>query len=188
MTIKKLFTKNQVLTIPNLLTMVRFLLIPFIINSYIFKEDFKLSAWLIIISGLTDIVDGFIARRFNMVSDLGKIIDPMADKLTQAAIIYCLFNRFPMMIFVFLILVIFELTKAISGYLVIKFTNKVIGAQWHGKLNTVCIYLMSLILITFHSLSNSAAEAIILTCCCTMSMSFILYLVDNVRIIRKNRK
>jgi len=78
----RLFKRDQILTIPNLLSLVRLLMIPMIIWLYCEKEDYVAAAVMIVLSGLTDIADGIIARKFHLVSDLGKILDPVADKLT----------------------------------------------------------------------------------------------------------
>ena len=85
---------KQMLTIPNLLSVFRILLIPLIVWLYCGKQDYLLAAWVLLLSGVTDIADGFIARRFRMVSDLGKVLDPIADKLTQTAALVCLLTRF----------------------------------------------------------------------------------------------
>lgn len=75
--------QNKILTIPNVLSFFRLCLIPVIIWMYCSKRDYVRTAVILLLSGATDILDGFIARRFNMVSDLGKVLDPVADKLTQ---------------------------------------------------------------------------------------------------------
>ena len=86
--------RKQLLTIPNLLSAFRILLVPVIVWLYCGRGDYPLTACVLVLSGVTDIVDGFIARRFRMVSDLGKVLDPVADKLTQAAALGCLLTRF----------------------------------------------------------------------------------------------
>lgn len=73
------------ITIPNMLSVFRLILIPFFVYAYCVEQNFWKTAALLALSGISDTADGYIARRFNMVSDLGKIIDPVADKLTQAA-------------------------------------------------------------------------------------------------------
>ena len=83
-------TQNKILTIPNLLSLFRLLLIPAIIWLYTVRKDYFTAGALLILSGLTDLADGFIARRFNAVSNVGKILDPIADKLTQAACSFAL--------------------------------------------------------------------------------------------------
>ena len=76
------FAKDQVLTIPNMLSFLRILLIIPIVWLYWIDQPIWALAF-VILSGLTDVIDGFIARKFHMVTDLGKVVDPIADKLTQ---------------------------------------------------------------------------------------------------------
>lgn len=93
----RIFKKDQILTIPNLLSVVRLLLIPVIVWLYCGKQEYTAAVVVILLSGITDIADGIIARKYHMVSDFGKILDPIADKLTQAAIILCLTYNYPLM-------------------------------------------------------------------------------------------
>ena len=85
----RVFQKEQILTIPNLLSLVRIGLIPVIIWLYCVKKEYTLAVAVIFLSGVTDIVDGWIARHFNMVSDFGKILDPLADKLLVCSALIC---------------------------------------------------------------------------------------------------
>ena len=75
---------------------MRLCMIPLIIWLYCTQKNYALTAVVLVLSGLTDMVDGYIARRFNMVTDLGKALDPVADKLTQASVMFCLLSRFRM--------------------------------------------------------------------------------------------
>lgn len=99
-----------------------------------------LTACVLILSGLTDLADGYIARRFNMTSDLGKALDPVADKLTQAAMMLCLLTRFRLMLIPLSIIVIKELVTGVFSLVVIKKTGRVMSADWHGKLTTLLLY------------------------------------------------
>ena len=80
---------NRILTLPNLLSFFRILLIPLIIWLY-FRAEYWWAFGMLLLSGATDVVDGWIARTFHLVSDFGKAIDPVADKLTQIAVLLCL--------------------------------------------------------------------------------------------------
>lgn len=82
--------QNRILTIPNMLSALRICMIPLLVWLYYVKQDYLRTGGLLILSGLTDVVDGFIARRFQMISNLGKVLDPIADKLTQGAMLFCL--------------------------------------------------------------------------------------------------
>lgn len=135
---------KKIFTIPNIISFFRIALIIAFIPVY-FSESIKNSGaiafGIILLSGLSDIVDGFIARHFNMVSELGKILDPIADKLTQAAVLFCLLIRHSELLPMFIVLFIKELLTAIAaGYL---FKNKLVkpmSARWWGKLSTAAIY------------------------------------------------
>ena len=112
----RIFRKDQVLTIPNLLSVIRLALIPLIVWLYIGKQEYSAAVAVILISGATDIIDGFIARKFNMVSDLGKILDPVADKLTQATVILCLTVKYRWMRGLIVLFVVKEIIMAVLGY------------------------------------------------------------------------
>ena len=124
---------NKVFTIPNILSFFRLILIPVLIWSYVVKKNYATTGWILLLSGLTDIADGFIARRFHMISNLGKILDPVADKLTQATMLFCLFTRFQYMILPLVLMAFKELYMAVSSCLIMKKTGKVTGADWHGN-------------------------------------------------------
>lgn len=115
---QKTHNNSRILTIPNLLSFFRLCLILLIIWLYCVEENYSWAGYTLILSGITDIVDGFIARRFHMTSDLGKVLDPVADKLTQAAMLVCLLVRFPFMIVPLVLLLIketFILTPLLCG-------------------------------------------------------------------------
>ena len=130
---------NRIITVPNLLSFFRLCLIPVIIWSYCVKKNPLLAGEILLLSGLTDLADGYIARRFHRISNLGKILDPVADKLTQAAMLICLFTRFPHVLLLIVIMAGKELYMVVSGCLVIQKTGKVHGADWHGKIVTFFI-------------------------------------------------
>ena len=111
-------SKTKIWTIPNLLSLMRIALVPLIVWSYLNLEDGVLAGCLLVLSGATDIADGIIARRFNMISDLGKVLDPVADKLTQGAMLICLVALFPKMLLPLILLAVKELFGAISGLMV----------------------------------------------------------------------
>lgn len=136
--------KNKIFTIPNVISFFRIALIIAFVPVYFASniENHQLIAFgIIVLSGLSDIVDGFIARRFNMVSELGKILDPIADKLTQAAVLLCLLVNHTELLAMFVVLFIKELLTAIAaGYLLKNKLVKPMSARWWGKLSTAAIY------------------------------------------------
>lgn len=125
--------------IPNILTIIRFFLIPVIV-AYIVQGDYISAFIFLTISGLTDVLDGFIARKFNFITNFGKLIDPLADKSTQIAVltVLALQNIIPMWILVVLILKEFAM---ISGASFLYGKEFVVSSKWYGKLSTVLFYI-----------------------------------------------
>lgn len=134
--------KNQIFTIPNLLSLVRLAMIPLMLWLYLQKQEYLWTAVVVVLSGATDVIDGIIARKYDLISDLGKALDPIADKLTQIAMLYCLGTSFPKIQILLVILVVKEVLTGIMSLVSIRKTGKVEGAQWHGKITTVLLYAM----------------------------------------------
>lgn len=176
--------QHKIFTIPNLLSLVRLALIPLFMWAYCVQQDGTLTAILLILSGLTDTADGFIARRFNMISDLGKALDPVADKLTQAAMLLSLISRFPLMLIPFLLLVVKEISVGLTSLWVIKKTGAVHGADWHGKVTTCLLYAMMILHVIWPAMPIPLSDALIAACTAMMALSFLLYILRNIRLVR----
>ena len=125
--------------IPNALTIIRFLLIPFILF-YIFTGNYILAFIFFTISGVTDIADGCIARKYNLISNFGKLMDPLADKLTQIATLTSLVvvNIIPLWI---LIIILSKEFIMICGASFLYGKDVVVYSKWYGKLSTVLLYV-----------------------------------------------
>ncbi len=140
---------------------------------------------IFIISGLTDIIDGFIARKFDMISDFGKAFDPVADKLTQIAMMFCLVTRFPLMLIPLVILTVKEVLAAIMNMITLKKAGYVVSAVWHGKLNTVLIYATMFIHIVWFNIPSTVSNVLIIVCIVMMLISSFLYTKSDVKAIKK---
>ncbi len=125
--------------IPNTLTILRFLLIPAIVF-YIFTNNYILAFVFFTISGITDVADGFIARKFNLVSNFGKLMDPLADKLTQIATLASLVFTHIIPIWILLIVLLKEFIM-ICGASFLYGKDVVVYSKWYGKLATVLFYI-----------------------------------------------
>lgn len=176
--------KNKILTVPNVLSFFRLCLIPIIVWLYISKEDYFWTLMVLLLSGLTDVVDGIIARKCNMISDFGKAFDPIADKLTQAAMLCCLVVRFNYMLIPLGMLVIKEGVTGITALISIKKTEQVEGAVWHGKLTTVVLYLMMAVHLVWFNIPTTVSLIMVGVCIGIMIMSFIMYSVRNIKAIK----
>lgn len=125
--------------IPNILTVSRFILIPFIVMSLL-HENYILSIILLSISGLTDILDGLIARKCNIISNFGKLIDPLADKATQVSILVTLVFQNIIPLWILVVIFVKEMLM-ISGASFLYGKELVVSSRWYGKLSTIMIYL-----------------------------------------------
>lgn len=172
--------KNKILTIPNALSLFRLCLIPLIVWQYIGKHNYLIALYLLALSGLTDIADGIIARQFNMVSDFGKAFDPVADKLTQIAMLFCLVTRFPNMWLPLILLLVKELFAGITGLMMVK-RGIVLGADWHGKATTAVLYGTMLIHLAWISITPGISNMLIGACIAMITLSGILYAVRNLK-------
>ena len=176
--------KNKILTIPNMLTTLRILLVPVFIRAYLHRPG-VLPIVILSVSALTDLLDGQIARRFNQVSDLGKLLDPVADKLTQGAMLICLVKRFPA-IWIPLILMIFrEAFVGVTSVLAIKKSGRVEGAEMYGKVATVVLDAMVLVHLLFPSIPAVWSNTLIGITTVVMGVAFALYGKKNLRILHE---
>ena len=146
------------------------------------------STILIIISGITDVADGWIARKFNMTSDFGKILDPVADKLTQATLVLCLFMRFPNMIYLFILMAIKETLMGVTGLLGIRRSGEVHGADWHGKLTTVLLYTVLFLHVVWYSIPTKVSNVLLIVVAGMMLISLTLYVLKNLKLMKKSAK
>lgn len=176
--------KNQIFTIPNILSMLRIVMIPFILWMF-FIEKYYISVALIVVSGITDVLDGFIARRFNMISPLGKALDPIADKLTLLSIIISLCVYSKEVLFICIVFVIKETIMGIEGLIVIKKTGTTYSARWFGKVTTFFLYITMIVFIIWTNIPIYATIILLSICDLLMVMSLTLYTIQNIKTIRK---
>lgn len=172
---KKILTKKNILTIPNLLSLLRILMIPVIVLLYVKQKNYRAATAVIVLSGLTDIADGIIARKCNMVSDFGKILDPIADKLTQATLILCLSLKYPYMLWLIALFTAKETIMALLGYITLRNTDSVNSAKWYGKLSTFILYASMILMILVPDLPLAVANALIILCAAILCLSLVMY-------------
>lgn len=171
--------KKEIFTIPNLLSLFRILLIPVYIILYLnAKEPHEhfLAATILAVSCLTDLIDGKIARHFNMISTVGKVLDPFADKLTQLTLTICLTVRYPAMWFVlvlFLIKEFFQLFAAIFNFR----RGKVLpGALLAGKICTTVLFVSMFFMVLIPSMDTFYVHLLALLDSAALLIAFICYI------------
>ena len=152
-------TKDEYFTIPNLMGYFRVLLIPVFAWRYLTAQStsqFLAAAAIIGLSGLTDLFDGKIARKFNQVTELGKLLDPLADKLTLGAVIFCLSSRYEWMAALVILFIVKEGFMGVMGLLTLRHNGrKLDGAFWYGKVCTAVLYGVCLLYTSTTVLSPS---------------------------------
>lgn len=170
--------KKDWLSIPNLLSYFRLILIPFFVYYYVtaeVKEDYMLATGILVLSGVTDAADGFIARKFNMGTKIGQLLDPIADKLTQIAVVTVLMLRWPIFGFLFLL---FLIKESYMFYENIRLYRKKItldGSKWYGKIATIVFYLTMFIAVFFPNLSNITVIFLVLLASAYQLLAFFYY-------------
>ena len=150
---------NRAFTIPNIICLVRILLITPFVNFFL-DEQYIWAAVVIIASGLSDCFDGMIARKFNQESELGKILDPLADKLTLLAVGICLCVIEPFFLPVVIILVLKDILMLIGSSKVVKMGIIVPKSKWYGKVGTVMFYV-TVTFIVFVEMMQSMDDPLI---------------------------
>ena len=186
---KKLFNKKQFLTIPNMLSLFRLLMIPAIVYFYVNRNNPLAAVLVIAVSAITDMLDGYIARKYDMVSDLGKALDPLADKLTICAMFICLISRRPWIVWFLIFLIVKELAQLGGGLLVLRRGGNTYSSKWFGKLGTVLLYTTSIALFLFPNIPDKVAKIMCIVSAAMQVVSLIMYLsIDRKKIAAEKEK
>lgn len=181
-------SRNKIFTVPNILSFCRLAMIPLIVYCYIWLENSLLTAGLLLLSGITDVADGIIARTFNMVSELGKALDPIADKLTQAVVLVCLISKFPYVLAAVVVFAVKEILNGLGNLRLMRSTGKVHGALWHGKISTALLYIVMFIHIIWYTIPPTLSYILISLCIAVMLLSSLLYTIRNIKSRKENLK
>jgi cardiolipin synthase len=188
---KQDFRIEKIVTIPNVLSVFRLFLAFAFWFQYTHAKtpmEYFAAGLILILSGITDILDGKIARRFNMVSELGKILDPIADKVTQAMIMLSLMGRYPLILVELVLFSIKQIYLSIAGIYIIKRSGENLGARWYGKLNTIILYTFSILIILPLRIPYAIGNTLIIFGCLSIVGTLALYVQEYQSILREYRK
>lgn len=169
--------RKEIQTIPNLLSIFRILLLPIYLY-FVLRQSFYVAGTIIVVSGLSDYLDGVIARRYNQVTDLGKVLDPFADKLTQLFLILSMAWYRPWLWLLFGLFLIKEGFMFVAGLIELSKNIKLSGAKWYGKVATAVIYVGMILLLLFPELPTLWVRVIFAVITYGLLQSFILYAVE----------
>ena len=147
---------HKIITSPNIISMVRMLLVPtFVILYFVdFSYHAVYALAVLVLSGVSDVVDGMIARKFSMISDVGKLLDPLADKLTQVAVVICLASTNRQILPLVVIVFVKELIMILGALCLFAQGRKPSEAKWWGKLTTVVLYAVLCAFLIAECLEN----------------------------------
>ena len=172
----------NIVNVPNCLSVFRILLIPVFIVLYFNGNNgdiyIYMSAVVLLVSGFTDVLDGYIARRYNQTSKIGQFLDPLADKLTQAAVLICLTIKGGIYIIFVSLFFMKELLVLLFSSVFYKKVKVMVAPKWYGKLSTALIYLCVLVILFFGNIISPFYQNIMLAATISWLMiSFVLYMV-----------
>lgn len=172
--------KKEVFTIPNLLSLFRLVLIP--VYAYIYLNatenyQYLIAGSIMAVSCITDMVDGKIARRYNMISNLGKILDPLADKITQFTLTLCLSLKYPVLRPVLVLFIVKEIFQAVMGIIHLRKGRMLPGALMAGKVCTTILFISLIALVLFPNMHPKFVDAIAAVDTVFLVISFISYIL-----------
>ena len=166
-------------TVPNVLSLIRIGLLPVFALLYLYSADIPaLLGWacvVLLFSGLTDLLDGWIARRFNQISDAGKLLDPLADKLTQLTVVFCLATRYRELVWLTLVCVLKEVAQVIGGMLLLRRGDEVRASQWFGKVSTFVFYTSMAAIVLFDDMPSAVRIGLVVLVSVLMLVVFFGY-------------
>ena len=170
--------KKDIFTIPNLLSLFRLVLIPVYVVIYLRATemaDYFIAAGILAVSCLTDAIDGKIARHFNMISTVGKILDPIADKATQFTLIVCLALRQKVIWVLVILFFIKELFQLIAAIVALRHGKMLTGAHISGKICTTVLFISLIVLVMIPDMASIYVHAITALDCLVVLIAFVCY-------------
>lgn len=167
------------MNLPNVLSLSRIILVPiFVVVFFLFPEYSVIAAVILLVSGITDFLDGMLARKLNQITQLGKILDPLADKLTQLTVFICLAIRHKEFIIILCLIVAKEIIMLIIGFRLLREGYMLPSAKWFGKVSTVVFYLIMIYVVYDVGITNHHLAVLVNTMLVFAAMSFLMYIPE----------
>ena len=170
--------KKEILTIPNLLSVFRIALIPVYLHIYLnadSTDDYTAAAILLAVSCFTDMIDGKIARKFNMITNLGKLLDPVADKLTQLTLMICLSIQHKTMRFLLMVFLIKEFFQFCAMIVSLRHGKALDGALMSGKISTTVLFGSLTIMVFCPNLEERTVNLLVGVSLVFLMLAFVDY-------------
>ena len=168
--------RNKNLTVPNAMSLFRILVIPFFAYFFL-KDNLTAAVVALALSGLSDALDGFVARRFNQITELGKMLDPLADKLTQGTVAVCIAIRYPTICPLLFLLVTKELVMLCGACFLLHRGKKPCVAKWYGKVSTTLFYAAIVLIVVMDGFMQVQPEVfnLVSNIALVVTAAFMLY-------------
>jgi cardiolipin synthase len=178
------------MNIPNSLSIFRIILIPIFVVLFftLDKELVYIPVLVLVLSGITDVADGFVARKFNQITYLGKILDPLADKLTLFFVLGCLAIKDSSILLLATLYFIKEFSMGIGGIIIMKSGKKIASARWFGKATTMYIYGAVVLILLKPAFIEQYMIFVIWIAMILVVFSFIMYVPEYVKIMKNNNE
>lgn len=154
--IMKINWKKEILTVPNLLSLFRLVLIPVYVVIYLNATEqvhYYIAGAILAVSSLTDMIDGKIARHFNMISTVGQVLDPLADKATQFTLTICLAIKHPVLWIIAGLIFVKEIFQLVAMCIFYRKGKMLSGALLSGKICTTVLFISLILLVLMPNLS-----------------------------------
>ena len=174
--------------IPNYITFFRLLLVPVYILVFFadYPKTMVYAGVIYIVAGFTDLLDGYLARKNNWVSDIGKLLDPLADKLMSISALICLLIKEIIVICIVVIVIIKEILMICGAAVILKKGKVYVKSSWYGKAATVIIFLLVFTVTFFTDISAAAINVMCSFTIAVMMFAFVMYIIEYCAEIKKN--
>lgn len=167
--------------IPNFLSVFRIFLVPLFVYLFLFAEEHLWAVIVFLAAGVTDVVDGVLARRFNWISNVGQILDPFADKCMQLAALFCLGMSGLAPWWIVAVLMLKEFSLLVGSFCVLKRKKLYVKSNWYGKLGTVAFYIISTILVLAEGISENVRLLLGVMLILFMLFALVMYAVNFIK-------
>ena len=175
------------MSIPNMISIGRIFLVP--VFALLYTQGKVMAAMgVLLLSAASDVLDGAIARRFHMETELGRALDPVADKLIQAAMMLCALWRSPSVWLLLGLHILRELSLGLMGLHVLRVTGHVYSAKWYGKVCTACVYVVMIAALAFPQIPGRIIDLGVMVCGVLMALCLLGYMLNFQKILLQHEE
>ena len=180
--------KTKLKYIPNILSMIRLMLVPVFVYLFFahYEKQIYLPLFVFAFAGMTDIIDGYLARRNNWITNLGKFLDPLADKLLQCSVLVCFMIKKIVPWWLAGMFILKELFMMCGALIVLKKIKVTVKSHWYGKFTTGVFYAIAFLVFIFQmckiDINGTAALLLFVSALILAFFSMVMYILDTLRI------